>query len=143
MPKLGTRTTDIVVLDNRMNEQSDALSVAAVVERDQLERDGVQCRHESQQPTQPPKLNEDFIGMHIEQLWNFTEDSGTKVRIWCKGKVVSVSNNKRYPKIRIKWDPLYLRPGELEVTEEVLLPSKWNKQDEKAWRLNLDNQDDT
>ena len=63
----------------------------------------------------------------------FYQNNGEEIRIWCQGTVVIVSNNKKYPKIRIKWDPVYLRPGEREVTEEVLLKSKWNKQEEKAW----------
>ena len=73
-----------------------------------------------------------------QQLQNFTENNGTIERIWRKGTVVSGSNNKKYPKIRIKWDTVYLRPGERGVTEEMLLKSKWNKQVEKSWRLNLD-----
>ena len=58
--------------------------------------------------------------------------------MWCKATVVSVSNNKKYPKIRIKLDTVYLRPDEREATEEILLKSKWNNQEEKAWQLNLD-----
>ena len=114
--------------------------IVAVAKQDQLERDGILCRHETQQSNEPPKQNEDFIGKNIEQLWKFTENDGSTERIWCKGKVVGVSNNKKYPKIRIKWDIVYLRPGEPEVTEEILLKTKWNyKQVKKSWRLNLDN----
>ena len=41
MPKLGTRTTDIAVLDNKQKDQLDAFVIAAVAKRDQLERDGI------------------------------------------------------------------------------------------------------
>ena len=98
--------------------------IAAVAKRDQLERDGFLCRNEKQQPKQPPELNEDFIGTNIEQLWNFTKNNGTTECIWCKGTVVSKSNNEKYPKIRIKWDKVYLCPGEPEVSEEILLKTK-------------------
>ena len=112
---------DIDVLDNKEKGESDAFVIAAMARRKQLERDGFLCRHEKQQPKQPPELNEDFISTNIEQLWNFTKNNGTPERIWCKGTVVSVSNNRKYPKIRIKWNTVYLRPGDLEVTEETLL----------------------
>ena len=91
MPTLGTRTTDIVVLDKKQKGQLDSFVIAAVAKRDQLERNGILCRHETQQQNQPPKQNEDFIGMNIEQLWNFTENDGSIEPIWCKGKVVNVS----------------------------------------------------
>ena len=136
---LKTRTTDIAVLDKKQNDQSDSFVIAAVAKRDQLEREGILCRHETQQSKESPEQNEEFIGTNIEQLWNFTETDGSTKNIWCKGTVVGVSNNKKYPKIRIKWDTVYLRPGEPEVSEEVLLKTKWNKQTEKSWRLNLDN----
>ena len=138
MPTLGTRTTDIGVLDQKQKDQSDSFVIVAVAKRDQQERDGMHCRYETQQSNEPPKQDAEFIGTKIEQLWNFTENDGS-IDIWCKGIVVGVSNHKRYPKIRIKWDKVYLRPGEPEVSEEILYKTKWNKQTEKSWRLNLDN----
>ena len=56
MPKLETTTTDIAVLDNKMKERSDSFVIAAVAKRDQLERDGIQYRHEKQQPKEPQNL---------------------------------------------------------------------------------------
>ena len=75
-------------MDNKQKDQSDAFAIAAVTKRDQLERDGILCRHEKQQPKQAPKLNEHFIGTNIEQLCNFTKNNGTTVHMWCKVTVV-------------------------------------------------------
>ena len=49
MPTLGTRTTDIAVLDKKQKDQSDSFVIAAVAKQDQLERDGMHCRYETQQ----------------------------------------------------------------------------------------------
>ena len=87
MPTLGTRTTDIAVLDKKQKDQSDSFVIAAVAKRDQLERDGMHCRYKTQQSNEPPKQDAEFIGTHIEQLWNFTENDGSTERIWCKLKV--------------------------------------------------------
>ena len=52
--------------------------------------------------------------------------------MWCQGLIVGV-NHKDI--VRIKWLKKYLRKVNDEVTEEKLLPSKWNKHVEGSWRM--------
>ena len=66
---------------------------------------------------------------------------GTQRKKWtiseerCKGVVVGVTKNN---KVHIKWDEKSLRPGELKITKETFLISKYNRTVEFGWRMNLD-----
>ena len=82
-------------MDKKQKNETDAFVIEAIARREQLESDGITCRHEKQQPIKSPEFNENFIGTEIEQLWNFIENNGTQKPIWCKGTVVSVSSNKK------------------------------------------------
>ena len=81
-----------------------------------------------------PKRDEQLIGTRIEQLWVFTEEDGTKVPEWCRGVVVAIKSGDR---VRIEWDDACHRDGDPKFSDKKLLKSKWNKQVERAWRLDL------
>ena len=80
-------------------------------------------------------MDDNLIGVNIEQLWEFTEEDGTVVPQWYQGIVVAVKKNNR---VHIKWDKKCLREGDPMVTQEKFLKTKWNKQVNEAWRMNLD-----
>ena len=46
--------------------------------RESLEADGLADRQEQMQPPRP-EINEEIIGLEIEQLWMFEEADGSKV----------------------------------------------------------------
>ena len=86
-------------------------------------------------PVSTSPKDENFIGAKIEQLWEYTEKDGTVVPQWCQGTVVAVKKNSR---VHIKWDKLCLREGDPEITQEKFMETKWNKQVNEAWRMNLE-----
>ena len=45
--------------------------------------------------------------------------------------------------VRIQWDKKYLRPGDLEITEETLMTERFNKKYLYSWRLDIDNNIET
>ena len=62
----------------------------------------------------------------------------TKDLRWCQGKVISVINEKT---VEVDWDPAPGIAGSEEggITEQVLLPSMWNKDGKaNAWGLDVD-----
>ena len=102
--------------------------------RDTLEADGIVDRHERMQPPRP-EVEENMIGLEVEQLWIFEEEDGSKVSQWCQGLVVAV---KTRGKVHIQWNEDCLRQGDQPITEEVLMKSKFNKHVEGGWRMSLD-----
>ena len=57
---------------------------------------------------------------------------------WCQGEVIAVLDRKK-PTVRVLWDEMADCSG-WETSQEsdcVLLPSKWNKDNEGAWRMDL------
>ena len=93
----------------------------------------VDCNQRKQPPK--PLVDENFVDEKVEQCWEHTEKNGTIPGEWCKGVVVGVMKNN---KVHIKWDEKSLRPGELKITKETFLISKYNRTVEFGWRMNLD-----
>mmetsp|Transcript_26186 Transcript_26186/g.44648 ORF Transcript_26186/g.44648 Transcript_26186/m.44648 type:complete len:365 (-) Transcript_26186:8-1102(-) len=133
--QLGTKTLDVVDLDAAYKEDKEQAIEEAIGLRDRLENDGKSDRYEKCQPPKPKKIDSSLEGAKIEQLWILTEPDGTKVRQWYQGKVVAV---KKRSKVRIKWNSECLRDGDLEITEERFLISKFNKHVEEGWRFNVE-----
>ena len=75
-------------------------------------------------------------------------DSLTKFKIWgkkdklrwCQDEVTGIVERSSKPKVTVKWDALTDVDGKEGMAiegEQELLPSKWNKDVEKAWRLDV------
>ncbi len=62
------------------------------------------------------------------------EEDGKKV-LRCQGIVVAVQKGK---KVHIEWDKTCLREGDMQITKETLMKSKYNEHVEGGWRINLD-----
>jgi hypothetical protein len=65
-------------------------------------------------------------------------DNCTKALRWCQGRVVDVVSDT---KVEVEWDPTPDIEGyeASTVSECVLLPSKWNKDNKDgAWRMDID-----
>ena len=133
-PQLGTKTPDVEALEIRYENEKKNAVVEAVRMREELEAQGIADRHEMLQP-QRPQVDENLIGVEIEQLWMFVEEDGTTVAQWCQGIVVGVKTRN---KVHIKWNENCLREGDAPVTEEALMKSKYNKHVEGGWRISLD-----
>ena len=120
-------------LDRRKAAKKEDFIRAATQMRDNLDDDKVTDRYEKLQGPQRC-VDETLLGDRIEILFELTEPDGSIVMQWCQGVVVGI---KKGDKVHIEWNKECLRDGELAVTEEKLLKSKWNKHVEKAWRMDL------
>ena len=86
-----------------------------------------------------PELDK-LIEKRIDVLYSFELESGEKALRWCQGKVLEVLIEKKKPTVFVHWDPMPDVEGKEnsnEETEQVLLPSKWNKNVEGAWRMDI------
>ena len=79
-------------------------------------------------------MDEQLIGLEIEQLWIYEEEDGEKVPQWCQGVVVAIKNRS---KVHIQWNKNCLHNGDLPITEEALMRSKYNKHVKGGWRMSL------
>ena len=132
--QLGTKTLDVDDLKKRREGEKQSIRIGGEAMRDEMMEQGVVDPYEKSQGPRPD-VDENFIGAKIEQLWEYTEKDGTVVPQWCQGTVVAVKKNSR---VHIKWDKSCLREGDPEITQEKFLKTKWNKQVNEAWRMNLE-----
>ena len=134
-PQLGTRTSDIDKLDAHYdNEMNHAICEAKKL-REHLEESGIADRHEKFQPSISPAVDEGLIGKEIEVLYSYNEPDGSKVDQWCQGLVVAVKSQNR---VHVQWCESTLREGDIPITEEVLMKSKWNRHVLGGWRFSID-----
>ena len=135
-PRLGTVTKDIIQIDKKRAEKEKEFRAAGKRKREEMEREeaeGAAAASKVQPPR--PTINEDFIGARIEQFWEYKENNGEVVGVWCKGVVVGVMKGN---KVHIEWDKEYLQPVDLEVTQEKLFAKNWKKEQPHGWKMDLD-----
>ncbi len=77
-PQLGTKTADVELLEICYENEKKNAVVEAIQMRDTLKAQGIADRHEILQP-QRSQIDENLIGVEIEQLWMFVEEDGTTV----------------------------------------------------------------
>ena len=44
--------------------------------------------------------------------------------------------------MHIEWDKEYLRPGDLKITQEKFHLTKWNKEVQSGWKMDMDVDDE-
>ena len=130
MQQLGTRTLDIDDLDKMKDEEMEKIEEEGRELREEMEEDGLIDRYEKLQDKMRPTVDETMIDVRIEQLWEYVEEDGTVVKQWCSGVVVAVKTQNR---VLIRWDKEHIQDG-LEITQQKLMVSKWNKHVSKGWR---------
>lgn len=113
----------------------------------QREAQGISDRVEAAQPKAGPKFDVQLVGKRLEICWPYKQPDGTTVKIWASGTVKRVADGltdktsyraqKILPAGALLWgwdaDPEYQ-----EVAGEkwmILLPKKWNKHVQYAWRF--------
>jgi hypothetical protein len=137
LPALGTLTTQVASLDEKYKANESELKAKAIKMRLERESKGEGSMHSQLQPFSRPDI-EDLIGKRIDVLCSVELDDNAQALKWCQGKVLSVIADN---KVEVEWDPAPDIEGceESMVGEQVLLPSKWNK-DKKdgAWRMDVD-----
>ena len=84
------------------------------------------------QPTSAPKIDKTILDKRIQQLFEYPERDKDDKKVWCQGLVVGV---KKGNIVQIQWDKKYLRPEDLEITEEQFFTERFNKKYLYSWRL--------
>ena len=77
-----------------------------------------------------------LVGQQIDYYSCF----GSAGMRWCQGEVTSICANKSKPTVNVLWDAMPDVERYATATEEAvtLLPSKWNKDCDGAWRMDVD-----
>ncbi len=92
------------------------------------------------QPFSRPNVNE-LLGKRIDVLYSRTlpGDGGNVLR-WWQGEVIEIYIRKQKPTVHVLWDPMPDVEGSEESSETnaILLPSKWRKETEGGWRIDVD-----
>ena len=92
------------------------------------------------QPFSRPNVNE-LLGRRIDVLYSRTlPDNGGNAMRWCQGEVIEVYKERLKPIVCVLWDPMPDVEGseESSETDVILLPSKWRKEVEGGWRMDVD-----
>ena len=130
MQQLGTRTLDIDDLDKMKDEEMEKFEEEGRELREQMEDEGLIERNEKLQDKIRPKIDKTMIDARIEQLWEYIKEDGSVVKQWCAGVGVAVKTQNR---VLIRLDKQHIQDG-LEITQQKLMVSKWNKHVSKGRR---------
>lgn len=141
---LGVADADALRLEATSLFDLSNLKAKAEAARERRERQGVSDRWEARQGP-CPEFNSRLVGKRMEICWPYKEN-GQTVKIWASGTIKRVADgltdkaSKRAKKILPAGALLWAWDDDPEYGETagekwlVLLPSKWNKQVQYAWR---------
>ena len=74
-------------------------------------------------------------------MFTFEKGMPNEQLCWCQGKVTEVNNNTNKPNNgTVCWDPMpdSDKYNESHTSNVDLLPTFWNKDKDRAWRLDID-----
>ena len=114
--------------------QKDKAVEEAIELREELKEQGMTDRHKKIQPSRPD-VDEKLVNVEIEMLFSYDEPDGFTSNVWCQGTMVAVEKSN---KVHTKWHDTILREGDIAITEETLLKSKYHKNVLDGWRYSLD-----
>ena len=143
---MGTSTVDSTRLDAQEAASGAAVEAAARAAKGEREAKGIGDSYQQRQGSRP-EIDEALVGRRIEATFHYELPEGVfgDALMWCPGEVVGVDPRpyKDFPKCKsatVKWDANgRVEPAEASKTEAVkLLPSLWNKDGLRAWRMDLD-----
>jgi hypothetical protein len=83
----------------------------------------------------------ELLGQRIDVLYSCTlPGGGENVLRWCQGEVIEIYIGRQKPTVCVLWDPMLDVEGSEETskTNAILLPSKWRKETEGGWRMDVD-----
>ena len=131
----GTEIDFISELDSKYLADECIFKKKAEEIRQRREDRGEESIFSRMQPFYRPELCS-LVGQRIDFHACFGE-AGMR---WCQGEVLEVLSNKSRPTVNVLWDVMPDVDEYANKTEEVveLLPSKWNKDCDGAWRMDID-----
>lgn len=141
---LGTFNDFAKNLDAKYFKDEDEFKEACMKLKGKREARGEGSMYSTLQPFNRPDLDE-LLNKRIDVLTSFEIKNidGThkewKLQ-WCQGEVNRVYDNRAKPTVQVLWDAMpdcdgYEKPTE---TDQVLLPTRWNKEVDGAWRMDID-----
>ena len=137
LPILGTQIDQVKKLDGQYVANEDGFKMKARKIRHERELQGEGSIHATMQSWFPPTLC-DLLDQRIDVLAGFEmPDTDERDMRWCQGKVIEVYEKKNA--VKVCWDPIPDCAG-WETSQETVqkLPrSKWNKNVNGAWRMDL------
>ena len=142
---LGTVDVDALRIESKSLFNVDRLLERAQAERARREAQGISDRVQATQQREAPAFDSRLVGKRLEVCWPYKEANKT-VKIWASGTVKRVADGltdkakggkKILPAGALLWawdeDPDYDEAaGEKWL---ILLPQKWNKHVQYAWRF--------
>jgi hypothetical protein len=136
---LGTKSADLIELDNGAMAREERIRLNAMLEQDQRENSGFsEQTMEMQQRTWA--VDKICMGsFKIDLCFSYGDKDG-EILQWCQGTVVRVlKEENNFIIVEIKWDKKCLREGDREITRGKLMRSKWNSNEHQQgmWRENL------
>ena len=143
---LGTADADALRIEATALFNVANLKAKAEAARERREGQGVSDRWEALQPTEPPPFDTRLVGKRLEVCWPYKE-GGQTVKIWASGTVRRVADgftdktSAKAKKILPAGALLWAWDADADYSEAagekwlVLLPGKWNKQVQYAWRF--------
>ena len=81
-----------------------------------------------------------LVGKRIDVLSPFEMDDGSVELRWCQGEVLSVVEGVKDLTVEVEWDPMPDVSGyeDVQVGNQRLLPSLWNKNKQAGWRMDVE-----
>ena len=94
------------------------------------------------QPSDHPDLKQ-LVDRRIDVLSFMpvvVDGESKSVGRWCQGEVLGAYEGRKQPTVRVLWYPMPGVGGYEEAREgdQVLLPTKWNKDKANSWRMDVD-----
>ena len=138
---IGTKSADLIALDNSSLAQVQRVRLNAMLERNQLESNGYGDQLMEMQEFSWPleKLRNTLfkIDMCFEMV-----DGGELMLQWCQGTVVKLIKDKaenNFMVVEVKWKAEAVRSVKEEITKVKLKKKDWNPEEhgDGAWREDL------
>jgi hypothetical protein len=144
---LGTADADALRIEAAAMFSVDRLLERALAERARREAAGISDSVEAKQPKQAPAFDTDLVGKQLEVCWPYKDKEGKTIKIWASGKVKRIADgltdkrSQRAKKILPAGALLWAWEADRDYNEGageqwlVLLPEKWNRHVQYAWRF--------
>jgi hypothetical protein len=121
---LGTKSADLIQLDDGALAEEERIRLNAMLERDQREDSGFGDQLMEMQQTSWA-INKIWKGLFkIDMCFSYGDEDG-EILQWCQGTVVRILRKERTcVTAETKWDKECLRDGDREVSRDKLMQSK-------------------
>ena len=139
---LGTKSADLVEIDNKKQAKEYLVRLNAMIERDRLENQGYGDQlMEVQEFLWPVERIRNGTFKKLDMCFSYEHD-GEKMLQWCQGEITEVVKDKErnnYMVVKVTWNKDSVNPGESEITTEKLEKGCWNPEvhEKGAWREDL------